>query len=46
MKKYKVRSFRISEELDKKLAKFSKEKRLSCSKTIKKSLKKFLGGSK
>ena len=46
MKKYKMRSFRISEKLDKELFNFSKEKLLSRSKIIKKSLEKYLGGSK
>jgi len=46
MKKYRMRSFRISEELDKELSNFSKENMSSRSKIIKISLKKFLGGAK
>jgi len=46
MSKYKMRSFRISDDLDKKLSKFSKDKILSRSKIIKISLKKFLDGGK
>jgi len=46
MNKYKMRSFRISEELDKKLSTIAKQKFLSRSKIIKLSLKKFLGGAK
>jgi len=46
MTKYTMRSFRISEELDKKLSKIAKQKFLSRSKIIKLSLKKFLGGGK
>ena len=46
MNKYKMRSFRISEKLDKELTNFSKEKMSSRSKIIKKSLKKYLRGAK
>jgi len=46
MAKYKTRSFRISEALDKKLYDFSKLKSFSRSKIIKLSLKKYLGGGK
>jgi len=46
MKKYKMRSFRISEDLDKKLSDSSKKTMLSRSKIIKKSLKKFLEGNR
>jgi len=44
MKKYKMRSFRISEELDKKLTDFSRKNLLSRSKIIKKSIRKLLEG--
>jgi len=46
MKKYRMRSFRISEDLDKKLSKIAKQKFISRSKIIKLSLKKFLGGDR
>jgi len=46
MQKYRMRSFRISEDLDKKLSKIAKKKFISRSKIIKISLKKFLGGAK
>ena len=46
MKKYKMRSFRIPEKLDKELTNFSKKKMSSRSKIIKISLKKYLSGGK
>jgi len=46
MSKYRMRSFRISEDLDKKLSDSSKKSMQSRSKIIKKSLKKFLEGGK
>jgi len=42
MKKYRTKSFRISEELNTKLCAFSKQKTLSYSKVIKKALHKFM----
>jgi len=42
MKKYRTKSFRISEELNTKLCAFSKQKTLSYSKVIKKAIHKFL----
>jgi len=44
MSKTMIRSFRISEELDKKLSKFSQKSLFSRSLIIKLSLKKYLGG--